>query len=105
MPTYDDRSLTDDQKANDPVFDPRWNPFACCLEQRGYGVRSSASDQVTQAHMDALLHRVNRDQPDTHANRQVNNGDRLAGLAGAFLDCADQWLRLTTEEVEALGLK
>jgi hypothetical protein len=102
---YDDRHLSEEAKAADPVYNPRWDPFAACIEDQSYEALAPGSAFFTQADMDALLARVNAERPDTRANRQVSNGDTLPGLAGAFLKCADEWLALTPEEAKALGFE
>lgn len=102
---YDDRHISEDDRASDPVYNPRWDPFAACIENEGYESLALGSSFFTQADMDALLARVNAERPDASANRQVNNGDTLPGLAGAFLKCADEWLALTPEEAKALGFE
>jgi hypothetical protein len=102
---YDDRHMSEEDKAKDPVYDPRWDPFAACVRQEGYEPLSPGSPWFVQADMDALLARVNAERPDTTANRRVNTGDSLPGLAGAFLKCADEWLALTPEQAKANGFQ
>jgi hypothetical protein len=105
VPEYDDRHLSEEQKAADPVFNPRWAPFARCMEDAGYEALAPGSTRFSQRDLDLLLERVNAERPDVAANRQVKTGDQLPGLPGAFLNCADQWLALSTEEMDALGLR
>src|SRR5687768_15084279 len=40
--TWDDRALSEAQKAADPSFNPAWEPFAACLEQRGVPARAQS---------------------------------------------------------------
>ncbi len=103
---YDDRELGDEQRAANPVYDPRWEPFAACVEAKGVAAReSSSSSRFSQADLDALLERVNRERPDAKANLKLNKGAKLPGVAGAFLACADEWLALSNEELEARGFR
>lgn len=63
IPRYDDRQLSDEQKAADPARDPRWPAFVRCMQTAGFGLAIGNPDQTTQAEIDALVREVNRSGP------------------------------------------
>lgn len=100
-PVWDDRELSDEQKAADPVFNPAWVPFSQCLADRGLEVRPDPSQKFSQMDVDHLLERLNAEYPDVNANRQIpfHATGKMPGDAGTFLDCAEAWLLKTPQEV------
>lgn len=90
-PMYDDRRLSAEQKAANPVFNPQWEPFASCMETAGVAVRAPA-ERFAQSHLDALFVRLNEENPDPEANKLLDMNDDPGGLTGAFLVCARETL-------------
>lgn len=103
--TWDNRRLTDVQKAANPCYDARWEPFAACMAGRGYEVHGVQGTPFSQADLDRLVERVNDERPDGAANKRIAQGDTVPGLAGAFLDRADEWLTISYEDLAAHGLR
>lgn len=60
---YDDRQLSPERKAADPVQDPRWPGFVRCMQAAGFGLSIRDPERTTQADIDALLAEVNRSGP------------------------------------------
>ena len=101
---WDDREISDEQKKADPIYNPAWVPFASCMETHGLAVRSSPGTKFSQADLDALVSRLNRENPDRAANLALPfkaNGT-VGGTVGAFLDCGEQWLTKTPQEIQTL---
>ena len=108
---FDDRELSDEAKAANPVFNPAWKPFADCLAQRGLAAGVfDPKGRFSQADLDRVLARVNADSPDRTANFALNGADaagRTALVAAnprtqsavTFLECAGQWLTKSPEEL------
>lgn len=63
LPRWDDRDLTDDEKAQDPRRDPFWPAFVQCLQDRGVGVGVTTPDGATQTDIDRLVAEVNESGP------------------------------------------
>jgi hypothetical protein len=104
VPLWDDRNLSDEEKAKDPWFNPSWAPFSECLAGRGLEVRADPSQQFAQADLDRLLARLNSEYPDTDANKAIpyDAKGKVEGDAGVFLDCAEAWLTKTPQEIYEL---
>jgi hypothetical protein len=99
---YDNREgLSAEQRANNPVVNPAWEPFASCMEGAGVGVRSQAGAAFAQSDLDRLLANLNREYPDTAANRRipVHATTEVSGNGKAFIDCANQWLTKSAQEI------
>ena len=104
VPVYDDRAISEEERAANPVVDPRWEPFAQCMASGGFPVAISGRTFL-QEDMDGLVDRVNASRPDAAANRDsARSGVLPPGLALQFIECANAWLTLSPEEVDALGL-
>lgn len=63
IPEYDDRRLSEAQKAADPVRNPRWPAFVRCMQAAGLGLGIRDPEQASQADIDALMAEVNRAGP------------------------------------------
>lgn len=63
IPPYDDRRLSDAQKAADPVRNPRWPAFVRCMQATGLGLGIRDPEQASQSDIDALMAEVNRAGP------------------------------------------
>lgn len=102
--TWDDRALTPEQKAADPSYNPAWVPFSECLAERGLEVRPDASQKFSQADLDRLLERLNKEYPDPDANKKFpfEATGKVSGDAGIFFDCAEAWLTKTPQEIHAI---
>lgn len=100
---WDDRALSPAQKAADPWVNPAWGPFAGCMEKEGY-VLLAPGQPASQETIDALLARLNRENPDAAANRQIlaQSLSRAQGEARAFLACASAWLTKSPKEIYEL---
>lgn len=101
---WDDREIRDEAKRDDPVYNPAWVPLSECLAGRGLEVRANPAAKFSQDDLDRLLERVNRENPDPAANLTIpaKASGHLAGAAGAFIDCAEQWLTKSPEEIAKL---
>lgn len=97
---YDDRELSDEEKERNPVINPRWEPFAECMADRGRTVVDGAPSDMRQSDLDALVTRLNEEYPDRDANKEVGGAADTSGLAADFLSCADEWLNLDQAELE-----
>jgi hypothetical protein len=97
---YDDRNLSDEEKAQDPIVNPRWAPFAECMAERDQDVVDGSPASMRQADLDALVDRLNSEHSDTEANRRISVAEDTSGLAADFLACADEWLNLSSEDLE-----
>ncbi len=102
---YDDRRLTDEEKALNPVYDPRWKPFSHCINAAGFVSGVSSTTPFSQTDMAQLVRRVNDERPDAAANKSIGPGTKVPGLAGAFLECADRWLTIERADYEKNGIK
>jgi hypothetical protein len=105
VPAWDDRELSDEQKRAKPLLpDPRWTPLAECMTARGFETRADPSLAFSQQDLDHLVAAVNAAQPDTQANKQLGaKAAALPGIAGAFVQCADQSLAIPVSEFAAHG--
>lgn len=101
VPVWDDRNLSDEEKANDPWYNPSWVPFSACLADRGLEIRSDPSQPFSQADLDRLLARLNAEYPDPEVNKQFpyHATGKVSGDAGIFFDCAEEWLTKTPREI------
>ena len=102
---YDDRQLPVEEKAKQPAYNPRWEPFSKCLASEGFAQGRIASRPFSQADLDRLLADVNSERPDASANRQLSSGQGVSGLAGAFLRCADTWLAIERKDLGKFGIR
>lgn len=99
MPAWDDRELSPEQKAANPLPpDPRWAPFGECMAARGFETRAIPTQAFTQADLDRLLISVNAAMPNPEVNKQFAANAKLPGIAGAFVACADEWLSIPIED-------
>jgi hypothetical protein len=103
--SWDNRSLSDEQKAAKPWYDPRWKPFSDCMVERGFDVRASSSEAFAQKDLDELIRRLNIAMPDGQANKQLGPAGPAPGIAGAFLACADRWLTIAPDDYEKNGIR
>ncbi|MPZ50264.1 MAG: hypothetical protein GEU75_13370 [Dehalococcoidia bacterium] len=89
---YDDRNLTDDEKLQDPVVNPRWEPFAECVAADDLEVRDDPAIPYTQADLDRLVAVVNLEGPFEVATPRglVYTG---TSNSDSFLACAERFLR------------
>jgi hypothetical protein len=102
---YDDRRLSEEEKARNPVFNPLWKPFSDCMVERGFDVRASSSEPFAQKDLDELIRRLNIAMPDGQANKQLGPAGPAPGIAGAFLACADRWLTIAPDDYEKNGIR
>lgn len=101
---WDDRPISDEAKAAQPWYDPRWTKFNQCLVAEGYDIRPDPTQPFSQRDLDALLARINSERPDGEANRQIGADiDAVPGIAGAFLRCA-HWIAYSREQWAANGI-
>ncbi len=101
-PLWDSRQLSDAQKAADPVFSPGWKPFSACMANAKFELRANPARPYVQADLDQLLARLNRENPEPHANLRLSArgaAQRPPGLASSYLGCAEQWLRKTPKQI------
>lgn len=102
---WDDRPISEAQKAEDPRYDPRWKPFSDCMVAEGFDIRLDRSQPFSQHDLDALVDQANRERPDGGLNRTIGSdiGD-IHGYAGAFLRCGF-WLALRPDEWASHGIE
>ncbi len=105
VPRWDDRELSDDQKAAKPLpVDPRWAPLSECMAAKGFETRANPAQPFGQADLDHLLSVVNAASPDATANKQLGSNARSApGIAGTFVTCADASLAIPIEDFPQHG--
>lgn len=94
---WDDRALSEREKAADPRLNPAWVPFSQCLADRGLKVRPNPSQPFTQADMDRLIVRLNVEYPDRDANNKLLF--EPGGDAANFLECAHEWLTKSPQQI------
>lgn len=103
---WDNRELPAEQKAATPWYDPRWKPFGACMRAAGFEVRTEPSKPVNQSDIDRIIGRLNSQNPDRAANKRIRPGDySMGGFTGAFLQCADRWLAIQSEDFEKNGIR
>ncbi len=102
---WDNRVLPPEVKAKTPWYDPRWRPFNQCLEGQNVLIRADRTKPFSQPDMDELVRQVNDARPDRNANRLIGTGDKVSGIAGVFLECADKWLSRDPSEYAAAGVR
>jgi|GEM_PF-3967985 len=106
--TWDDRNLTNEEKAADPVFNPAWEPFGECVRGRGVSLPPQAGQRLTQADLDGFVERRNAQSPRRDENLDLaakKPAERTAAIqarphqrdAAVFLDCAEEWLTLSPQ--------
>lgn len=90
--TYDDRRLTEEEKLQDPVLNPNWEPFAECVAGQGLEVRDDPTEPFMQAVLDRLIELVNEEGPFETATPRglIYEGTENSD---AFLQCAEGHLR------------
>lgn len=101
---WDNRIISDEEKAKSPWYDPRWKPFSDCMVAEGFEVRASASEPFAQKDLDALFVAVNEASPDGQANKKLGPAGPAPGVTGAFLKCADRWLTIGPDDYEKNGV-
>ncbi len=104
VPEWDDRHISAEEKAKNPAIDPRWKPFSECLAARKLETRPDPTRPFVKADLDRLLNGVNTSRPDPGANKRIRQGEAVQGLAGGFLECADEWLSIRIEDFSKFGL-
>lgn len=107
LPIYDDRELPDVVKRAYPIIDPRWEPFAVCMEEHGEELRSTPGAPVGYEAIEQLLARLEVKYPPAEAREATlaGNYDYFEGGGQAYLECAGQWLALPEEEWAQHGLE
>lgn len=87
---FDDRDLTPEEKAADPLNDPRWPDLARCLERAGWAGLPAPGDFV-QADLDLIVATVNRGGPFLMFE---DDGPRYLGTpeSDRFIGCAQEIL-------------
>lgn len=102
---WDNRNLPDEQKAATPWYDPRWKPFAACMQDRDFEVRADGNRPFDESDLDKVIERLNKENPDTARNRTVPPGDySMGGFTGAFLECAERWLAIQPGDFAKSGI-
>ena len=107
---WDDRQMSEEDKAKDPVSNPAWPPFEACMVAEGAPVRVRSIGPLTQAAISAFLGELNQANPDQEANLRLlqtppaqrgalASSGFSAVKAVAFLKCADEWLTKSPKEV------
>lgn len=97
---FDDRELSVEVRRQYPLTDPRWAPFAECMNTAGYSVGDPKA--FSRATLDDLLARLNA-TTNPQENRLLDAGATLPGLPGAFLECADRWLSIPVSDFPKHG--
>lgn len=97
---FDDRELSVEVKRQYPVTDPRWGPFAECMNTAGYSVGDPKG--FSRATLDDILGRLNV-TTNLQENRLLDAGATLPGMPGAFLKCADTWLSIPVSDFPKHG--
>lgn len=84
---YDDRNLTPEEKASDPLVDPRWSDFVECMDAAGFGDNLPLPDVFRQDDLDRLVEAINEGGPFLEINA---SGPRYIGTpaSDAFMHCA-----------------
>ena len=102
---WDNRVLPPEAKAKTPWYDPRWRVFNGCLEGQNVFIRTDRTKPFSQLDMDEFVKQVNGARPDRNANRLIGTGDKVSGIAGVFLECADKWLSRDPSAYAAEGVR
>ena len=102
---WDNRALLPEAKAKTPWYDPRWRVFNGCLEGQNVFIRTDRTKPFSQSDIDELVKQVNGARPDRNANRLIGTGDKVSGIAGVFLECADRWLSKDPSQYAAEGVR
>jgi hypothetical protein len=103
---WDDREISAAAKAAQPWFDPRWKPFSDCMAGKGHDIRPDPRKPFSQADLDMVVALANAERPDAAANRSIGGDTQsVGGIAGAFLECANEWLALPRSEWAAHGIQ
>lgn len=63
LPPWDDRHLSEAEKAADPWIDPFWPAFVECMQAGGIGVGTTTPETARQADIDRLVAEVNESGP------------------------------------------
>lgn len=106
--TWDDRDLTEEERAADPVYNPAWEPFGECVRGRGVELSPRTGERLTQADIDGFVERINAESPRRDENLDLaarSPAEREAAVqarphqrnAAVFLDCAEEWLTLSPQ--------
>lgn len=84
---YDDRNLKPEEKAADPLVDPRWPDFVECMDAAGFGDNLPAPDLFRQDDLDRLVEAINEGGPFLEIDA---SGPRYIGTpaSDAFMHCA-----------------
>ncbi len=102
---WDNRAISDEEKAKSPWYNPRWAPFSKCMAGAGFETRKDRSLPFAQADLAGLVTQVNAARPDRVANKAIGQNVKVGGIGEAFLVCAEKWLALPIEELAANGLR
>lgn len=84
---FDDRNLSPEEKAADPLLDPRWPDFVGCMGAAGFGDGLPEPELFRQEHFDRLVAAINAEGPFLEIDA---SGPRYVGTAAAdaFVNCA-----------------
>lgn len=63
LPRWDDRNLSDEEKARNPWPDPFWPAFIRCMQDAGIGLTITIPEEATQEDVDRLVAEVNASGP------------------------------------------
>lgn len=90
-PQWDDRNLSPEEKAADPVHDPRWPALVRCTDAEGFGAGLPAPEEFVQADLDALVEEINQGGPFVF---REDSGRQYRGTpaSDAFTQCAEATL-------------
>ncbi len=102
---WDNRAISDEEKAKSSWYNPRWAPFSKCMAGAGFETRKDRALPFAQSDVDGLVAQVNAARPDRVANKAIGQNAKVGGIAEAFLVCAGKRLTLPTEELAANGLR
>lgn len=86
LPQFDDRHISEEEKAQNPWRDSAWAPFIRCMQEDGFGTYIVDPDVTTQADINQLVYEVNQYGP---FYRQTTRGFEYqpTPASDAFLRC------------------
>ena len=96
-PNWDDRHLSPEQKAADPVVNPRWAPFARCMQGHGVAI-ARAPSEFRQGDLDALVSQLNSDGPLVDTSLGLFTVRHSPAL-DAYVACAFATLELPSDDL------
>lgn len=86
LPPWDDRHLSEAEKAADPWIDPFWPAFVECMQAGGVGVGSTTPETARQPDIDRLVAEVNESGPH-YARTPVGFTYQSSPKADVFQSC------------------